>query len=249
MGKKGKIIIFSLFFLVFLGVSNKISFEKVMNGGEEIISSINLGDKDRERPESKEKEIQGNIKIGNPLYIRVFKEEKELEMWIRNDKGTYSLYKVFDICTFSGGLGPKKKEGDKKSPEGFYYTKKSFLNPNSSYHLSFNIGYPNEYDRSHGYTGSLIMIHGNCVSIGCYAMTDKYIEEIYGIVEKTLNNGQEKINVDVFPFRMTQSNMNKHKKSEYYYFWKELKPGYDYFEENKMPPKIIVENKKYKLVP
>ncbi len=169
-------------------------------------------------------------------------------MWIKNSSGTYSLYKVFDICTFSGGLGPKKKEGDKKSPEGFYYTKKSFLNPNSVYHLSFNIGYPNEYDKSHGYTGSLIMIHGNCVSIGCYAMTDKYIEEIYEIVEKTLNNGQEKINVDVFPFKMTAANMKRYKNSEYYSFWEELKPGYDYFEKNKQPPKIIVENKRYKLM-
>ena len=245
MGKKGKIAVLALFFLVFMGVSNKISFEKVMDGGEEIINTISLGSNETRNSGDR----QENIKIGNPLYIRIFKEEKELEMWIKNGEGTYSLYKVFDICTFSGGLGPKKKEGDKKSPEGFYYTKKSFLNPNSSYHLSFNIGYPNEYDKSHGYTGSLIMIHGNCVSIGCYAMTDKYIEEMYGIVEKTLNKGQEKINVDVFPFKMTQANMKKHKNSEYYGFWEEIKFGYDYFEKNKIPPKVIVENKKYKLAP
>ena len=244
MGKKGKIVILAVFFLVFIGISNKISFEKVMDGGEEIINTISLGSNEIRNSGDR----QENIKIGNPLYIRIFKEEKELEMWIKNSNGTYSLYKVFDICTFSGGLGPKKKEGDKKSPEGFYYTKKSFLNPNSVYHLSFNIGYPNEYDKSHGYTGSLIMIHGNCVSIGCYAMTDKYIEEIYGIVEKTLNNGQEKINVDVFPFKMTAANMKRHKNSEYYGFWEELKPGYDYFEKNKQPPKIIVENKRYKLM-
>ncbi|MCP1223277.1 murein L,D-transpeptidase family protein [Sebaldella sp. S0638] len=249
MGKKGKIVVFGIFLLVFLGVSKKISFEKVMDGGEDIISTISLMDKEKESSGNEEKAGQEDVKIGNPLYIRVFKEEKELEMWIKNDKGTYSLYKVFDICTFSGGLGPKKKEGDKKSPEGFYYTKKSFLNPNSSYHLSFNIGYPNEYDKSHGYTGSLIMIHGNCVSIGCYAMTDKYIEEIYGIVEKTLNKGQEKINVDVFPFKMKQANMKRHKNSEYYSFWEEIKFGYDYFEKNKIPPKVIVENKKYKLAP
>ena len=174
MGKNGKIAVLALFFLVFMGVSNKISFEKVMDGGEEIINTISLGSNESRNSGDR----QENIKIGNPLYIRIFKEEKELEMWIKNSSGTYSLYKVFDICTFSGGLGPKKKEGDKKSPEAFYYTKKSFLNPNSAYHLSFNIGYPNEYDKSHGYTGSLIMIHGNCVSIGCYEMTDKYVEEI-----------------------------------------------------------------------
>ena len=247
MGKKGKIAVLALFFLVFIGISNKISFDKVIDEGEEIINTISLGNK--EYRNSGEKGGQENIKTGNPLYIRVFKEEKELEMWIKNDSGTYSLYKIFDICTFSGGLGPKKKEGDKKSPEGFYYTQKSFLNPNSAYHLSFNIGYPNEYDKSHGYTGSLIMIHGDSLSIGCYAMTDKYIEEIYGLVEKTLNNGQEKINVDVFPFKMTAANMKRHKKSEYYSFWEELKPGYDYFEKNKIPPRMTVENKKYKLMP
>ena len=248
MRKKGKIIIMSvLFFLIFAAISSKLSFEKVMDEGEEAISVISLENKNSNRSDEKDNNTEENIKIGNPLYIRVFKEEKKLEMWIKSDTGKYSLYKEYDICTFSGGLGPKKMEGDRKSPEGFYYTKKSFLNPNSSYHLSFNIGYPNEYDKSHGYTGSLIMIHGNCVSIGCYAMTDKYIEEIYGLVEKTLNKGQEKINVDVFPFKMTDKNMKRYKNSEYYNFWEELKPGYDYFEEKRIPPKMIVQNKKYKL--
>jgi murein L,D-transpeptidase YafK len=239
------IIITALFLLIFFIISSKLSFEKVMDGGEKIIDTVSMRD-NNERPG--EKNADKSIKIGNPLYIRLFKEEKKLEMWIKDNSGSYSLYKEFDICTFSGGLGPKKMEGDKKSPEGFYYTKKEFLNPNSSYHLSFNIGYPNEYDKSRGYTGSLIMIHGDCKSIGCYAMTNEYIEEIYEVVEKTLNNGNEKINVDVFPFKMTEKNMKKHKNSEYYSFWKELKPGYDYFEENRIPPKIIVENKTYKLV-
>ena len=138
-----------------------------------------------------------------------------------------------------------KKEGDKKTPEGFYSTKKSSLNPNSSYHLSFNIGYPNAYDKAHGYTGSLIMVHGNCVSIGCFAMTDKYIEEIYSIVERSLINGQNVIDVHVFPFKMTNKNMSKYSNSEYYNFWEELKPAYDNFEKKKVVPKIKVINKKY----
>lgn len=253
IGKFFAIVVF--FFLVFILLKNKIGLNKVPDK-----VNIELKDPLSEKlikkiiditiiivNENRKAELE-KIKLGNPMYIRLFKEEKKLEIWIQNDSGKYSFYKEFDICYFSGGLGPKKKEGDRKSPEGFYSTKKSLLNPNSSYHLSFNIGYPNEYDKSHDYTGSLIMIHGNCVSLGCYAMTDKYIEEIYGLVEKTLNNGQKKINVDVFPFKMTEFNMEKYEDCEYYNFWEQLKPGYDYFEINRIPPKMIVEDKKYKLL-
>ncbi|MGF6907308.1 L,D-transpeptidase family protein [Fusobacterium sp. PH5-44] len=274
MRKIRKIIVLLAFlFLIFIVSRNKISFEKDKDTTsrvsienektkkEEEIELKNVKQEDSlldilEKKmidiikiiiEKREAELK-SIKLGNPVYIRLFKEEKKLEIWIQNDTGKYVFYKEFNICTFSGGLGPKKKEGDRKSPEGFYNTKKSFLNPNSSYHLSFNIGYPNEYDKSHGYTGSLIMIHGNCVSLGCYAMTDEYIEEIYGLVEKALDNGQKKINIDIFPFKMTESNMEVHEDDEYYDFWKELKPGYDYFQMNKIPPKMIVENKKYKLI-
>ena len=187
-----------------------------------------------------------NIENGaGKLYIRIFKAEKELEVWKEKENSTYELYKVYNICAYSGGLGPKKKEGDKKSPEGFYFTKKEFLNPDSQYYLSFNIGYPNEYDKAHGYTGSYIMIHGKCVSIGCYAMTDEYIEEIYGLVEKALKEGQNDIPIHIFPFKMTKNNLKKYKNTEFYSFWIELKPAYDYFEKNKIPPLIGVEGMKY----
>ena len=127
---------------------------------------------------------------GDQLYLRLFKQESILEIWYKHKNQQYQLSKTWKICTFSGGLGSKKAEGDGKSPEGFYATQRNLLNPNSNYHLAFNIGYPNTYDRSKGYTGSYIMIHGKCVSIGCYAMTDKGIEEIYALVSQALSSGQ-----------------------------------------------------------
>ena len=235
MKKSKYLFVFGVFVFIFtfFSVSSKISFDNIFGLGSSI---------DRENPSEK-----GNVKLEKPVFIRIFKEERKLEIWQENASGKYELYKAYDICTYSGGLGPKKKEGDKKTPEGFYSTEKSSLNPNSSYHLSFNIGYPNEYDKSHGYTGSLIMIHGDCVSIGCFAMTDPYIEEIYSIVEGALVNGQKKIDIHVFPFKMTTKNMSKYSGSEHYDFWKELKPVYDYFEKNKMVPKVGVIDKKYVL--
>ncbi|TNF43214.1 MAG: hypothetical protein EP216_04205, partial [Epsilonproteobacteria bacterium] len=119
-----------------------------------------------------------SAKAGDPVFIRIFKEESLLEIWIRS--GTeYQHLKDYFICAYSGYLGPKLQEGDRQAPEGFYKVKKHHLNPNSKYHLSFNLGFPNEYDLAHERTGSYLMVHGNCVSDGCYAMTDEKIEEIY----------------------------------------------------------------------
>lgn len=182
--------------------------------------------------------------FGNPILIRILKEEYKLDIWVKKDK-TFTLYKTYDICTYSGGLGPKKKQGDGKSPEGFYYAKPKSLNPYSSFHLSFDTNYPNEHDRANAYTGSALMIHGNCVSIGCYAMTDERIEEIYSIVQKAFEKGQDIIRIHIFPFAMNETNMNKYKSSEYYSFWETLKPGYDFFEKHKTIPKVAVKNKKY----
>ena len=181
---------------------------------------------------------------GDHVFIRIIKDENLLELWVKQDD-QYKLLKNFPICYYSGGLGPKYKEGDGKSPEGFYFINKSRLNPHSSYHLSMNTGYPNKFDKANGYTGSYLMIHGDCVSIGCYAMTDKGITEIYKWVEKALNNGQSLVRCHIFPFRMTEANLAKHKTSQYYSFWQNLKPGYEYFEKNNRPPNVEVENKKY----
>ena len=185
-----------------------------------------------------------SAKIGDPIFIRIFKEESRLEIWIRT--GTeYQFLKEYRICSYSGSLGPKLKEGDKQSPEGFYKVAKHQLNPNSKFHLSFNLGYPNKYDRTHKRTGSFLMVHGNCVSIGCYAMTDDKIEEIYALLEGTLDNGQRYVQVHVYPFRMTEENMAEYSDSKWYDFWVNLKEGYDYFEAEKLPPLVKVEHKQY----
>lgn len=195
-------------------------------------------------------EVRGKREIqpGDRLFIRILKAEDKLELWYSDGVQPFDKYKTYTICTYSGGLGPKKAEGDGKSPEGFYSTNKGLLNPNSRYHLSFNIGYPNAYDRENGYTGSFIMVHGGCASIGCYAMTDPIIEDIYGLVEQALNSGQKSIPVHIFPFAMTDKNLKQHRELPEYPFWQMLKPGYDYFEKHRQIPKIDVKDKQYRLV-
>ena len=185
-----------------------------------------------------------SAKAGDPVFIRIFKEESLLEVWIRSE-AEYHHLKDYYICAYSGYLGPKLQEGDRQAPEGFYKVKKYQLNPNSKYHLSFNLGFPNRYDREHNRTGSFLMVHGNCVSDGCYAMTDEKIEEIYALVESALQKGQKYIQVHAFPFRMTDVNMALYGDSEWYDFWANLKEGYEYFEAEKLPPLVKVENGLY----
>ncbi len=185
-----------------------------------------------------------DAKVGNPVFVRIFKEESMLEVWIKS-ADEYVLFKQYPICAFSGHLGPKLKEGDRQSPEGFYKVKKYLLNPKSKYHLAFNLGYPNTYDKAHKRTGSYLMVHGECVSIGCYAMTNAKIEEIYKLVEQALKKGQKYVQVHAFPFRMSELNMAKHSENKWYDFWTELKEGYDYFEAEKLPPTVKVKNRHY----
>lgn len=182
---------------------------------------------------------------GAPLFIRIFKQSAELELWLKDKHGQWKLYQNYPICYFSGQLGPKIKEGDRQSPEGFYTVSKSQMNPNSTYHLSFNLGFPNKFDRANGRAGSYLMVHGNCVSIGCYAMTDEKIEEIYTLASAAFKNGQKAFQVHVFPFRMNSENMLAHAESEWLGFWQNLKQGYDHFELHKSPPAVTVQAKKY----
>ncbi len=185
-------------------------------------------------------------KYGNRIFIRIFKKENELEVWIqpKNSK-TFKLLKVYDICYYSGKLGPKLKEGDRQAPEGFYKVYKSSLNPHSHYHLSFNLGYPNSYDKSLGRTGSYLMVHGKCVSVGCYAMGDKNIEEIYKLVKSALYKNQPFVQVHIFPFRMSKINLAKYKSNRWHKFWLNLKTGYDIFQKNHIPPRVEVQEKQY----
>ncbi|APC10678.1 MULTISPECIES: L,D-transpeptidase family protein [Providencia] len=182
------------------------------------------------------------------IFIQIFKQEGLLELYQKTPSGKYKLTKTYPICKFSGGLGPKKIEGDLKSPEGFYQITAEQLNPNSRYYRSINIGFPNEYDKAQGYSGSYLMIHGSCVSVGCYAMTDKYMGEIYQTVETALLNGQPTINVSIYPFKMTNENMTRYRNSSHYSFWKQLQPAYEYFNQTGRPAEISVTLGKYAVV-
>jgi murein L,D-transpeptidase YafK len=186
-----------------------------------------------------------NMDKGSPILVRVFKEEAELEVWKQTRDGQYALLKTYPICRWSGDLGPKKKEGDRQAPEGFYTITPGQMNPNSSYYLAFNTGYPNAYDRAHGYTGSELMVHGDCSSRGCYAMTDEQIQEIYALARESFFGGQKAFQFEAFPFRMTALNMAKHRNNPNFAFWKMLKEGYDHFEATRQAPKVAVCEKRY----
>jgi murein L,D-transpeptidase YafK len=184
------------------------------------------------------------LTYGAPVFIRIFKEARELEVWVE-DAGRFRLFRTYRICTFSGDLGPKLKTGDEQSPEGFYFVSPARMNPNSRFHLSFDLGYPNAYDRVHGRTGSALMVHGRCVSIGCYAMTNRRIDEIYALADAALRNGQQFFRVHVFPFRMTSANLERHRDSRWARFWANLKEGYDWFEQTGRPPNVEVQGRRY----
>lgn len=186
-----------------------------------------------------------NMDKESPILVRIFKEESELEVWKQTRDGEYALLKSYPICRWSGDLGPKKKEGDRQAPEGFYTITPGQMNPNSSYYLAFNTGFPNAYDRSHGYTGSELMVHGDCSSRGCYAMTDEQIQEIYALARESFFGGQKAFQLQAFPFRMTALNMAKHRNSPHFAFWKMLKEGYDNFEASRQEPKVAVCERKY----
>ncbi|KPD01824.1 L,D-transpeptidase family protein [Moellerella wisconsensis] len=181
----------------------------------------------------------------NPVFIQIFKEENQLELYQKRQNGQFSLLKSYQICNYSGGLGPKKQPGDLKSPEGFYQITTNQLNPNSRYYRAINLGFPNAFDKAQGYDGQYLMIHGDCVSVGCYAMTDKAMGEIYRYAATALKHGQSHIDINIYPFRMTAENMHRHRNSPHYAFWQQLKPAYDYFVLTKQPAVISFQAGQY----
>jgi murein L,D-transpeptidase YafK len=185
-------------------------------------------------------------KEGSQVFIRIFKDEHALELYGRHE-GQWRLLKTYEICRYSGKLGPKHAEGDRQAPEGFYMVGKNQLNPFSRHHLSFNLGFPNEVERAQGKTGSFLMVHGGCSSIGCYAITDPAVEEVYRIVEAALDGGQQAVAVHAFPFRMTAMRLAENQSHPAFRFWEGLKPGYDAFETEKALPVIYACNDKYSL--
>lgn len=191
-----------------------------------------------------EKEIDA---MAFEMFIRIFKQEEKLEMWLKDKKSNaYKLFKTYEICESSGVLGPKRKQGDGQVPEGFYNV--SAFNPYSSYYLSLGVSYPNTSDKiiGKGNLGGDIMIHGNCVTIGCIPLTDVYIKEVYVLAIEARNAGQQSIPIHIFPMKLDTKGFS-YLKEEYdtnlslLEFWKNLKTGYDLFEEKKLIPKITVD--------
>jgi murein L,D-transpeptidase YafK len=180
-----------------------------------------------------------------PIFVRIFKEESELEVWKLKSDGRFYHFKTYPICNWSGEIGPKLKEGDRQAPEGFYSVSREQMNPDSKYHLAMNLGYPNAYDRAHGRTGEFLMIHGKCKSAGCYAMTDALMEEIYAIARDSFLGGNDTFEVHAFPFRMTEANMARRRDHPAYAFWSTLKEGYDYFELTRQLPAVAVCDRHY----
>lgn len=185
------------------------------------------------------------LKPGDQVFIRLFKESYELELWMKPARGGWKPFRTYPVACLSGVLGPKQFEGDMQAPEGFYTVASKQLNPASNYHLAFNIGYPNAYDLHHRRTGSHIMVHGDQASVGCYAMTDPVIEEIYLLVSDALENGQRAVPVHCFPFRFTAKRMTQAQDSPWFGFWQNLRDGFDAFEQRHMPPQASVRDGKY----
>lgn len=181
----------------------------------------------------------------DPIVVRIFKEDNELEIWKPGRSGRFEMFKTYEICKWSGKLGPKRKEGDKQAPEGFYTVTPAQMNPNSAYYLSFNLGYPNTFDKAHGRTGKHLMVHGACSSAGCYAMTDETIAEVYSLARDAFRGGQRSFQVQAYPFRMTPENMARHAGDPNMQFWRTLKEGSDHFEVTGLPPKVGVCDRKY----
>src|ERR671912_2791471 len=181
----------------------------------------------------------------DPILMRAYKKESELEVWKRRADGKYAHLKTYPICRWSGQLGPKIKEGDRQAPEGFYTVTPAQMNPKSQFHLAFNLGFPNAFDRAHGRTGAALMVHGDCSSRGCYAMTDEQVSEIYALGRESFFGGQRAFQVQAYPFRMSPLNMARHSNNPHMPFWKNLKQGYDHFEVTRQQPKVDVCEKRY----
>lgn len=188
------------------------------------------------------------IATGAPVFIRIFKAESVLELWLMKE-GRFTLFASYPICRWSGGLGPKLKEGDRQAPEGVYTVDAGALNPNSRWHRSFNLGFPNLLDRAHGRTGSFLMVHGGCSSVGCFAMTDPVMDEIWRLVTAALASGQPRFQVHVFPFRMTEARLGRMAGHPWHDFWSTLKSAHDIFAADLLPPRVTVCGGAYRFTP
>jgi murein L,D-transpeptidase YafK len=188
---------------------------------------------------------QKNMPKDSPILVRIFKEESELEVWKQDTTGRFQMLKVYPICRWSGDLGPKVHEGDRQAPEGFYTITPELMNPNSNYYLAINTGFPNTFDKANDRYGAFLMIHGDCSSRGCYAMTDEQIGEIYSLARESFLGGQQSFQIQAYPFRMTPANLAHHRTNPNMAFWKMIKEGNDHFEATHLEPKVEVCNRRY----
>jgi murein L,D-transpeptidase YafK len=195
----------------------------------------------------KQKFADKKLKWGSAVFIRIYKQSNELQVWVKQNN-QFVLFKTYAICYYSGTLGTKTKTGDGQAPEGIYKVFPQQMNPYSSYHLSFNIGYPNAFDKANGYTGSHIMVHGSCVSIGCFAMTNPIIEEIWTLMEAAFTHKQAYVNVFIFPFKLTQAAIDNNGSNASVGLWKQLLPIDNAFDQTHKIPNVTVKGKKYVLV-
>jgi murein L,D-transpeptidase YafK len=185
------------------------------------------------------------VKLGSPILLRVFKSESEFEVWFRKDD-QYVLFATYPVCHWSGTLGPKLREGDKQTPEGFYTVTRGQIRHMGRWPRSLNLGFPNAFDKVQARSGSHILVHGGCSSVGCFAMTNSVIEEIYAFTEAAINGGQVHVPVHVFPFRLSEANLTSQKDSPWFPFWQNLKEGHDFVDRVKRAPRVSVCDNRYK---
>lgn len=190
--------------------------------------------------------VAAGFALGDDAHVRIYKREHRLEVWMRPAGGHYGLFRSYAICKYSGDLGPKIAEGDRQAPEGFYRVARAQLNPTSRHHLAFNLGFPNQLDQQLGRTGSFLMVHGGCTSIGCYAMTDEKVDQIYAIVEAALNRGQNEVDVSIFPFVMSDAALAAEQAHAFAPYWHNLKQGFDLFMLTGQPPKVAACRGEYR---
>jgi murein L,D-transpeptidase YafK len=180
----------------------------------------------------------------SPILVRIFKEESELEVWKQDTSGHFQILKTYPICRWSGDLGPKLHEGDRQAPEGFYTITPELMNPNSNYYLAINLGFPNSFDKANDRDGSFLMVHGDCWSSGCYAMTDEQIGDIYSLARDSFLS-QPSFQIQAYPFRLTAMNLARHRTNPNLAFWMMLKVGNDHFEATHLEPKVDVCDRHY----
>ncbi|MBI2259251.1 MAG: L,D-transpeptidase family protein [Flavobacteriia bacterium] len=249
---KKNIFLFSIILILinFSFVSSSFKQENSFLTQQQKFERVKLAIKEKKPKIITELKQKGLLINNFHLLFIAYKEEGFIELWVKNKKEKeFFLMKEYPICSKSGVLGPKRGEGDFQVPEGFYHINR--FNPTSQFYLSLGINYPNQSDRiiiGNKPTGGDIFIHGSCVTIGCLPMTDDLIKEIYLFSVYAKNNGQNKIPIYIFPYKMNETNYsnlsNKYQSNkELLRFWSNIKKGYDKFYSDKKEIKFTINEK------